>query len=53
MELQIGDRVNLKQSFPDGWGTGINLRTGKEGVFPLSAIVAASLAEGSLKIIAG
>ncbi|KAJ3213999.1 hypothetical protein HDU67_002226 [Dinochytrium kinnereticum] len=51
MELGIGDRVLLRQSFPDGWGSGQNLRTGKEGVFPLSAIVAASLAEGSLKII--
>ncbi|KAJ3095542.1 hypothetical protein HDU97_006818 [Phlyctochytrium planicorne] len=53
MELTIGDRVILKQSFPDGWGSGQNLRTNKEGVFPLSAIVAASLAEGSLKIVSG
>ncbi|KAJ3242704.1 Sorbin and SH3 domain-containing protein 1, partial [Chytriomyces hyalinus] len=39
-ELQAlyGDKILLKKEFDDGWGFGINLRTKKEGSFPLDLL---------------
>ncbi|TPX52859.1 hypothetical protein CcCBS67573_g09788, partial [Chytriomyces confervae] len=39
-ELQTlyGDKIVLKKEFDDGWGYGINLRTKKEGSFPLDLL---------------
>ncbi|KAI9100523.1 hypothetical protein DFS34DRAFT_488659 [Phlyctochytrium arcticum] len=34
--LVRGDRVLVKHHYYDGWGIGVNLRTGDEGAFPLS-----------------
>ncbi|KAI9344822.1 hypothetical protein DFJ73DRAFT_494173 [Zopfochytrium polystomum] len=51
LDLAVGDRVTIHESFPDGWAKGQNERTGKSGMFPLSAVVAAALGDGSLKIL--
>ncbi|KAJ3090409.1 E3 ubiquitin-protein ligase sh3rf2 [Quaeritorhiza haematococci] len=39
LELRKGDDVEVKASFDDGWGKGMNMATGKEGIFPLACVV--------------
>ncbi|KAI9006071.1 hypothetical protein BC832DRAFT_592171 [Gaertneriomyces semiglobifer] len=36
LSLRSGDRVAVKHHYNDGWASGVNLRTGQEGAFPLS-----------------
>ncbi|KAI9350019.1 hypothetical protein DFJ73DRAFT_394167 [Zopfochytrium polystomum] len=52
LELAVGDRVEVIDTYPDNWAKGKNINTDKIGIFPLSAVVAAP--EGStLKILDG
>ncbi|KAJ3340704.1 NADPH oxidase 4 [Entophlyctis luteolus] len=39
IELRVGDRVELKQQYDDGWALGRNLAINKEGLFPLDCLV--------------
>ncbi|KAJ3387245.1 hypothetical protein HDU84_000967 [Entophlyctis sp. JEL0112] len=38
IELRVGDRVELKQQYDDGWALGRNLAINKEGLFPLDCL---------------
>ncbi|KAI8807317.1 hypothetical protein BJ742DRAFT_739906 [Cladochytrium replicatum] len=38
IRLIVGDRVVVKESYGDGWASGINLTTREEGVFPQSHV---------------
>ena len=44
IQLLPGDLVYLIKSYDDGWSKGYNLRTGREGVFPMSFVK--SLSDG-------
>ncbi|KAI8618261.1 hypothetical protein BC830DRAFT_964559 [Chytriomyces sp. MP71] len=37
-ELRVGDSIQLKQEYDDGWGHGLNLTTGQTGLFPLDCL---------------
>ncbi|KAI8807057.1 hypothetical protein BJ742DRAFT_341390 [Cladochytrium replicatum] len=39
LDIQPGDAVFIKFHYGDGWGFGINVRTGQEGEFPASVLV--------------
>jgi hypothetical protein len=34
IELNVGDLVEVKEDFDDGWAVGVNVSTGKVGAFP-------------------
>ncbi|KAJ3233423.1 hypothetical protein HDU81_002282 [Chytriomyces hyalinus] len=38
MELRVGDTIELKHEYDDGWGFGRNEVTGQEGLFPLDCL---------------
>ncbi|KAJ3183565.1 hypothetical protein HDU85_001994 [Gaertneriomyces sp. JEL0708] len=38
LELTKGDVVEVWASYDDGWGKGLNLRTGSKGTFPMACI---------------
>ncbi|TPX64880.1 hypothetical protein CcCBS67573_g08286 [Chytriomyces confervae] len=38
LKLQVGEKIELKQEYDDGWGYGLNLNSFKEGVFPLDCL---------------
>ncbi|KAJ3233417.1 hypothetical protein HDU81_002276 [Chytriomyces hyalinus] len=46
LKLQVGEKVELKQEYDDGWGYGLNLNSFKEGVFPLDCLDALSGVDG-------
>jgi hypothetical protein len=33
LDLRVGDKIKVKKVYDDGWGTGINERTGRSGAF--------------------
>ncbi|ORX76975.1 hypothetical protein BCR32DRAFT_295926 [Anaeromyces robustus] len=39
LELEANDLVDITKKFDDGWATGINLRSGQEGFFPLNCLL--------------
>jgi hypothetical protein len=39
LELGRGDIVSVIKVFDDGWGVGVNMKTSKEGAFPLVCVV--------------
>jgi len=39
LELEANDLVDITKKFDDGWATGVNLRSGKEGFFPLNCLL--------------
>jgi len=39
LELEANDLVDVTKKYDDGWATGINLKTGKEGFFPLNCLL--------------
>ncbi|ORX54860.1 hypothetical protein BCR36DRAFT_396242 [Piromyces finnis] len=39
LELQTNDLVDITKMFDDGWATGVNLRSGKDGFFPLNCLL--------------
>ncbi|KAJ3398158.1 SH3-domain kinase binding protein 1 [Chytriomyces hyalinus] len=45
LKLQVGEKIELKQEYDDGWGYGLNLNSFKEGVFPLDCLDAVSNGE--------
>jgi hypothetical protein len=38
IQLNIGDVVIVKETFDDGWGSGLNITTESEGSFPLNCL---------------
>ncbi|KAI8802759.1 hypothetical protein BJ742DRAFT_777937 [Cladochytrium replicatum] len=38
LDLRLGDTIQCTRTFPDGWALGVNLRTGKAGMFPLNSV---------------
>ena len=38
ISLGVGDKVEIIKKFQDGWAHGINLKTGKDGIFPMSCV---------------
>ncbi|KAI8841165.1 hypothetical protein BJ741DRAFT_529947 [Chytriomyces cf. hyalinus JEL632] len=45
LKLQVGEKIELKQEYDDGWGYGLDLNSFKEGVFPLYCLDAVSNGE--------
>jgi len=39
LELEANDLVDITKMFDDGWATGVNLRSGQEGFFPLNCLL--------------
>jgi hypothetical protein len=39
LELGANDLVDITKMFDDGWATGVNLRSGQEGFFPLNCLL--------------
>jgi len=39
LELEANDLVDVTKKYDDGWATGINLKSGKEGFFPLNCLL--------------
>jgi len=39
LELEANDLIDIIKMFDDGWATGVNLRSGKEGFFPLNCLL--------------
>lgn len=39
LELEANDLVDITKKFDDGWATGVNLRSGKDGFFPLNCLL--------------
>ncbi|KAJ3119572.1 Sorbin and SH3 domain-containing protein 2 [Physocladia obscura] len=38
MDIRVGDRIELKKQFEDGWAEGRNLETNQSGLFPLDCL---------------
>ncbi|KAI8799902.1 hypothetical protein BJ742DRAFT_843719 [Cladochytrium replicatum] len=38
LDLRLGDMIQCTRTFADGWALGVNLRTGKAGMFPLNSV---------------
>jgi len=39
LELEANDLVDITKEFDDGWATGVNLRSGEKGFFPLNCLL--------------
>jgi len=39
LDLEVNDLVDITNKYDDGWASGINLRSGKAGFFPLNCLV--------------
>jgi len=39
LELEANDLIDITEKFDDGWAKGINLKTGKDGFFPLNCLL--------------
>lgn len=48
IHVMPGDVLHLQNSFDDGWAIATNVRTGKEGAFPMSFAKRMSSAEAEL-----
>ncbi|KAJ3340705.1 Sorbin and SH3 domain-containing protein 2 [Entophlyctis luteolus] len=38
IELRVGDKIQVKKSFDDGWCTGLNMVTGQTGLLPVDCL---------------
>ncbi|KAJ3340706.1 C-Jun-amino-terminal kinase-interacting protein 2 [Entophlyctis luteolus] len=45
VQLNVGDQVQLFQEFDDGWASGRNMNSGREGILPLDCLMGYAIGE--------